>query len=371
MTGIHWVALLPLAGFLCSCGSGGGAMPTSPSNGTTIGAQTLSAAVATSIRTTDSLKNRFIAVLYPDHFSVYDKSARGSGTPSTTHTLPFTASSIAVDYSNNIYIADSKSWTVYKYGSPKSVTPAATYLVADPAADSAQYDHSIAAIGVRYDGGIAALLVRSPKAGGAAQYSFGVITPNNNALGIVAQLSSSVSGGNLMVDGSGDVLVETIINFPIQGITVQPVAVERFSPHPDGFHDDGIIYQNLILGPFMDVGVVDYEAWAASGSDELLARGTLYPTANNTGVFNPTAGSGTAAQGTGINLTCPTPLGLPLHAAFDGNDKLYIVQGLVFSRSGVYTYGICIYPRKPTAATQPETLTLSETTLPTGIVVSQ
>jgi hypothetical protein len=385
MPRIRWGALL-FAAFLCSCGGGVGAGMTPPS---TTAAQTLSpvsapassagtsaAAVNASTRTTDSLKNSFIAVLYPDHFSVYDRSARGLATPTVTHTLPFTASSIATDYSNSIYIADSKSWTVYKYSSAKSATPETTYSVVDSAPDASQYNDSIAAVGVRYDAGIAALLVRSPKNGGPAQYSFGIITPSNGVLRIVAQLTSSVSAGNrssgnLMVDGSGDVLVETIINYSFPGGNAQPVAVERFSPHRDGFHDDGIIYQNWILGPFMDVGIVDYEAWATSGTDELLARSTLYPTTNNTGVFNPTTGSGTASQETGINLTCPSPFGLPLHAAFDGNNKLYILQGLLFSRNGIYTYGICIFPRKPAATTKPETLTLSETTLPSGIVVSQ
>jgi hypothetical protein len=340
---IHWAALL-FAVCLCSCGGGS---------------------------TADALKHRFIAVLYPDHLSLYDKSARGAGTPTATRTLPFTASSIALDRADDIYIADAKSWTVYKYSSPGSASPTATYSAADAAPDAAQYNDSIAAIGVRHDGGIAALLVRSPKRGGAAQYSFGVITPGNNALGIVAKLPSSISGGNLMVDGSDDVLIETIIEYPFEGITAQPVAVERFSPRPTGFHDDGIIYLNWIRGPFMDVGIVNYEAWATSGTNELFARNTLYPTTNRTGVFHPAAAGATPDRDAGIKLTCPAPFGLPLHAAFDGSGQLYIVQGLIFSRSGVSSYGICIYPGKPTAATKPETLTLSETALPSGIAVSQ
>jgi hypothetical protein len=374
MLRIRWGALL-FAAFFCSCGGGGkgGTGMASP----TIPAQTLSTGGAPATSSTDALKSSFIAVVYADHFSVYDRSARGTATPTVTHPLTFTASSIAVDASNSIYIADSKSWTVYKYGSVKSATPEATYSVTDPASDASLYNDSVASIGVRYDGGIAALLMRTPKSGAAPQYSFGIITPSNDSLGIVAQLTSSasqgiLSGGNVMVDGSGDVLIETLINYSFAGQTVQPIAVERFSPHPDGFHDDGVIYQAYIIGPFMDVGTVDYEAWATSGTDELFARSTLYPTTNNTGVFSPTSGTGgSASQESGANLTCPAPFGLPLHAAFDGNDKLYVLQGLIFSRSGVYTYGVCIFPRKPAAATQPETLTLSESTLPLGIVVSQ
>jgi hypothetical protein len=121
--------------------------------------------------------------------------------------------------------------------------------------------------------------VLADRSGAGTQGSaFGVFGPRDHVFEVIKPLPGDYGLG-LGVDGSGDVLIgyEDPAHFG-----TQEAFVERFSPHPYGFHDDGTVagpvYPGLGFGlaasPFNALQVNEFR-YAGSGDPALTLVTTL------------------------------------------------------------------------------------------------
>jgi hypothetical protein len=183
---------------LAACGRGGGGVAIPPPV----------AAVSSDARSVESAPAGLLYLAFSDHIDVYPKNASGSPTPIRTITGLPVISAIAVDRFGKLYVGDGGPWTVRVFGpnANGAATPIHTYVGPPPATDGPNDRHRIAGIGVRPDGGIAALLQSDPTGGRPGHVTFGVFDPNTATLGIVQALPDGDGLGlGLAVNGSGDV----------------------------------------------------------------------------------------------------------------------------------------------------------------------
>ncbi len=181
----------------------------------------------------------FIYLAFKNRVDVYAKSATGTPAPVRSITGLPNVSAISLDRSGNLYVAASSSWTVREFGPSAggNASPLRVFSAPDPQSHSSADSHSIVAIGLRYDFGIAALAAQKLASSSYPSLRIGVFHPSDGEFD-VAQVRPSTVGSGLAVDGSGDVL------FGFSDATQSPpalVQIERFSPHPAGFNDDGPI----------------------------------------------------------------------------------------------------------------------------------
>ncbi len=208
---------------LSACGGGGGSVPAAP-----VGATDGRQAVA---RSPEAIPTGVIYVAFAHHVNVYPKAATGFAAPIRSITGLTETRSIAVDRFGNLYVGEATSWTVRKFAPTAhgNAAPLKVFTASDPQPAGAS-THSIVAIGLRYDGGIAVLAQRT--SGGQSSLTVGVFDPGYGGFDIVKQLPEY--GSSLAVDGSGNILFGHGSDQP--GIAA---FIERLSPHPYGYHDDG------------------------------------------------------------------------------------------------------------------------------------
>lgn len=180
-----------------------------------------------------------IYLAFKNRVDVYAKSASGTPAPVRSITGLPSISAIALDRFGYLYVAEANSWTVRKFAPNASghASPLRVFVAPDPQSHSSADYHAIVAIGLRYDGGIAALAAQQLSGSSYPSLRIGVFHPSDGEFD-VAQVRSSTLGAGLAVDGSGDVLFGFSDSTQSQPALVQ---IERFSPHPPGFNDDGPI----------------------------------------------------------------------------------------------------------------------------------
>jgi hypothetical protein len=226
--------LLCIAISSSACGGGGGSALLPAAGGSAADAPT---------RTVESSLTGVIFLAYPDHIAVYRKDATGSPAPVRTITGLSNVSGIALDRFGNLYVSDSASWTVREFDPRAHGNASPLHVFTARDRDRSEARHGIVAIGLRWDGGIAALAERVTAASSAV--SFGVFEPGDHAFGVVKQFAG-MEGRGLTVDGSGNVLLA----YGVPGDRLGAVVLERFSPHPYGFHDDGAILKFDLGSPY-------------------------------------------------------------------------------------------------------------------------
>lgn len=273
----RWFLLGALVG-LSGCAGGGGAVVPP-------GAPPL--APSAELRTAESTSSGLLFAAFPDRVDVYRKDATGSPAPLRTITGMGSVRSVATDRFGNVYVGDGAAWTVREYGPLASgnAKPLHVYTASTPPGP-----HEITALGVRWDGGIAVLA--SDTAAGTS--AFAMFEASDHSFEVKKQLAGE--GLALAVDGSGDVLVgHTDLNFDSQ-----EAAIERFSPHPYGFHDDG----TLVTPVFSGFGL----AVAASPSNVLQVNSGRYDGSGDT-ALTPAGSLGFYDKGDSL--------------AFDARGRLY------------------------------------------------
>lgn len=236
---------------LNACGgtSAGTSVP-ALSSGT--GAQTVS-------RSNESRTSGVIYVEFGDRIDVYPKTAQGTPAPVRSITGLPAFGPLALDRFGNLYVGDTVSWTVREYRTSATGTVQLLRTFSAPDRQHPTDQHFTLGLAVRYDGGIAMLGGRSPRTASPAVSVLGVFSARDGGFDILQERPESVGG--LTVDGVGNVLFAYVtpahIDFPA------PANIVRFSPHPYGFHDDGVI--GIVDGNYQRFAF----AMAASPSDAL------------------------------------------------------------------------------------------------------
>ncbi|MEA2664203.1 MAG: hypothetical protein QOI11_1147 [Candidatus Eremiobacteraeota bacterium] len=252
-------------------------------------------------RTDESLAAGVIYVAFPDRIDVYPKTATGSPLPVRSLTGLPSFGPLALDRFQNLYIGDGTSWTVREYGPDASgrARPIRVFTAPDRAHPS--QSHRIAGIALRYDGGVAVLAERGDSPPLAT--AIGVFSARDGGFDIAQERPGPIPGATLTVDGAGNVLFA--YKTGPDRIDPAPMNIERFSPHPRGFNDDGVVA--TIPGYY----AYRQNAMAASAHDALQ--------------FNQLRCNGSD----GRTVTCAEDIGVAPYAQalkFDAEERLYSVS---------------------------------------------
>lgn len=235
---------------LSACGGGGGSVPAVPGSPNVL--------PQSASRATESVSAGSIYVAFAHRVDVYPKEASGHPSPNRSITGLPTIGAIAVDRFGYLYVAEANAWTVREFASTAhgNAQPVRTFVAKDPAPGGSSAQHATYAIQVRYDGGVALLGQRFPHPAQPDTLTIGVFDARYGGFDVVQNRAGF--GESLGVDGSGNVL---FTYRPSKGSS--QFFVERFSPHPYGFNDDGPI------GAFDSAGGVQGAQLAAAPNDTL------------------------------------------------------------------------------------------------------